>query len=81
MQDTNNVNVLFFGQLAELTGKKELQLEGIQDTAQLLNWLFENYPALKNIRFACAVDQKIVRNTTLLHDKSTVALLPPFSGG
>jgi molybdopterin converting factor small subunit len=76
-----NINVLFFGQLAEITGKNELQYEGIQDTEQLISRLLENYPALRNIRFACAVDQKIVNNNTTLSDKSIVALLPPFSGG
>ena len=76
-----NVNVLFFGQLAEITGKNELLLEGIHDTEQLVDRLHETYPALKNVRFACAVDRKIVRSNTSLHEKSTVALLPPFSGG
>jgi molybdopterin converting factor small subunit len=43
--------------------------------------LEEKYEQLKGIKYAIAVDKKIVSGNAPLQDKSVVALLPPFSGG
>jgi molybdopterin synthase sulfur carrier subunit len=75
------VNVKIFGQLREITGKDDLFFNDVQDTDQLMVHLHLLFPYLKDARFACAVDRKIIRANTRLFDNSTVALLPPFSGG
>ncbi len=71
--------ILSFGSIAEITGKS-FNISDVSDVKSLKIKLFEIYPALKNKSFLISVDKKIVTNETiLLH--STVALLPPFSGG
>ncbi|MBR9999381.1 MAG: MoaD/ThiS family protein [Cyclobacteriaceae bacterium] len=76
-----SINVLIFGHLADITGKDSLQLRDFHDTDQLIDHLNNLFPSMKKARYACAVDQKIIRTNTQLREDSTVALLPPFSGG
>lgn len=75
------INVKIFGQLAEITGTDHLSFNNIRDTDQLMERLHSLFPSLREARFACAVDLRIIRTNTHLSDKSMVALLPPFSGG
>lgn len=75
------INVKIFGQLAEITGKDKMSFNDIQDTDQLMDHLQSLYPVLRDTRFACAVDMRIISSNTRLNNNSTVALLPPFSGG
>lgn len=75
------INVLFFGVAAELTRKKNCELENVHDTATLTTALLSQYPLLNTIKFSISVEKKIVRTNTLLNNNNTVAILPPFSGG
>lgn len=75
------VNVLIFGQLMDITGVSGITLHDVTDSDQVLKQLHDRYPGLKNIQYACAVDKKIITSNTSLRNKSTIALLPPFSGG
>ncbi len=70
-----------FGQLAEITGKQSWKLQGIPDITALKQILETNFPAIKNINYQVAIDKKITKENAVLADQSTVALLPPFSGG
>ena len=75
------MKVLLFGQLADITGTRILEVENINDTDDLRQYLKEHYPDLTNNKFAIAVNKSIVREKTILNHTSTVALMPPFSGG
>ncbi len=75
------INVLIFGHLAEITNQGNLTVSDMMDTNQLETYLRNQYPGLKNIRYAIAVNKNIVSENTRLENNSTVALLPPFSGG
>ena len=101
------ITVLFFGQLAELTGCSEMTVgksidlkepaltEGmnsdhlnrlddktpIRDTKELKELLFSRFPGLAGIVFNIAVNTVIIESDAELAPGSTVALLPPFSGG
>jgi molybdopterin converting factor small subunit len=75
------INLLFFGQAADITGKADLRFSGITNTLELHEKLIENFPALQTIKFSIAVNRKIVRENTILNNEDTVAILPPFSGG
>jgi molybdopterin converting factor small subunit len=75
------VNIILFGQLTDITGADSFAIEDIIDTNSLVIALQKNYPALINAKYLIAVDKKIIETNTLLTDNSTVALLPPFSGG
>ncbi|MEJ8843311.1 MoaD/ThiS family protein [Lacibacter sp. H375] len=74
------VEVLFFGKLVDIAGAS-LVLNDITSTDELLEQLRLQYPALATEKFIMAVDKKTISTNTSLTDNSTVALLPPFSGG
>ena len=75
------VTVLFFGQLKDITGRSDLLVENSIDTGELLDNLKKTYPALSAAKFIIAVDKKITSENVALENGSTVALLPPYSGG
>ncbi len=75
------INIIIFGQIADITGTNSLTFDNISDTNQLVQQLTSAYPALSAAKYAIAVDKKIIKENTPLHQNNTVALLPPFSGG
>lgn len=75
------MTVLFFGQLAEMAGLKELSIEDTKDTAALRSLLLLRFPALAEVVFKLAVNTIIIDKDIPLQANSTIALLPPFSGG
>ena len=77
----DEINIMLFGQLAQLAGKDRIVLSGINDTLQLREEMNEMFPTLKNIEYAIAVGKKIMHENAMIAEGDTVALLPPFSGG
>lgn len=78
---TEEVNIILFGQLAQLAGSDKIIISGISDTLQLRNEVNKMFPALQHIDYAIAVGKKIVHENILVDGRQTIALLPPFSGG
>ena len=75
------MKLLFFGPLADIAGKTQFDLSGIQSTDELKGKIFEKHPELASHSFLVAVNKKVhTENVTLKRDDE-VALLPPFSGG
>lgn len=74
------IKLIIFGQLADILGES-LVLENITDTDSLTAALNKKYPALVSATYVIAVNKKIVTGNSALTEDSTVALLPPFSGG
>lgn len=74
------ITVLAFGQLAEITGER-FMIHDIRDTDELLSYLQETFPATGNIPYKIAINKKIVNSNTAINPQTTIALLPPFSGG
>jgi molybdopterin converting factor small subunit len=75
------IQVIIFGQLADVLQNHSLQLTGVADTGSLVRELNSRYPGFANAKYVIAVDKKTVSGNVQLSDGSTVALLPPFSGG
>ncbi|MBN8833031.1 MAG: molybdopterin synthase sulfur carrier subunit [Niastella sp. SCN 39-18] len=75
------INVLLFGQVADITGKDILKIPVVKNTNELNQLLEKTYPALKSIKYSIAVNKKVIQENTALHNEDTVAILPPFSGG
>jgi len=75
------INILFFGRLADITGKGNISLENIADTNDLNQKLQNLYPELSNLNYLTAVEKEVITENTKLQDNMTIALLPPFSGG
>lgn len=74
-------NIIVFGQLTDIIGNDKLVVNNAGDTNSLLEELKKGYPALEDSKFILAVDKKLVTENTLLNTNSTIALMPPFSGG
>ena len=75
------INLIIFGRLTDITGKSTLTLSGIPDTNALVKQVHELYPLLAVNKYVIAVDRTIISGNTILQENSTVALMPPFSGG
>lgn len=75
------VNILIFGQLTDITGSDHLVLKDIDDTDTLIKELSHMYPNLNDIKYRVAVNKKIINGNVALKEHTTVALMPPFSGG
>jgi sulfur-carrier protein len=75
------INLIIFGRLTDITGKSTMTLSGISDTNTLVKQLHELYPLLAVNKYVIAVDRKVISDNTILKENSTVALMPPFSGG
>lgn len=75
------INLLAFGQIAEITGKSTWKMTGIKDTNILIKNLEEQFPVLVKTNYSIAVNKKVIQENTILNDNDTIALLPPFSGG
>jgi sulfur-carrier protein len=75
------INLIIFGRLTDITGKNSMTLPDIPDTNALVKQMHTLYPALKQNKYVIAVDRKIISGNTILNENSTVAMMPPFSGG
>ncbi len=75
------VEVKYFGMLAEISGCNFEQLEvSSPEIAGLKEVLLNKYPDFVNKDFRIAQNQELVSDTALLTGKE-IAVLPPFAGG
>ncbi len=75
------INIIFFGQLTDITGTEAITMDGVIDTDGLVRTLEMDFPALTGATYIIAVNKEVIYENTLVADHSTIALLPPFSGG
>jgi sulfur-carrier protein len=75
------INILLFGQLAEITGSNTMELQDIKDTKTLIVEMNKKFPGLVDVKYVVSVDRQVITENTSLTDNNTIALLPPFSGG
>lgn len=75
------IEIKFFGQLAELTGKINIEVNEVNDTDSLIKKMLSAYPVINEFNFLVTVDKKLVKGNQKLEDGCEVAFLPPFSGG
>ena len=75
------ISIIVFGQLTDIIGNDNLVVSDTKDTDSLMEQLHKLYPALADTKFLVAVDKQLITANTILTNNSTIALLPPFSGG
>ncbi len=75
------LSILCFGQVAAITGNTLQVEEEVATSDELLQVLQNRFPALQSLKYSIAIDKKLVQGNTPLTNGSTVAILPPFSGG
>lgn len=77
-----NVRILFFGELADLTGQKEVNEEHDKTWPEFMENVILKYPLLKDKKYKVALNRRIVNNDSIeLKSGDEIAFLPPFSGG
>ncbi len=80
-----HIKVLLFAHLADAVGKRELELElPVGATvAEALDELGQEHEAIAKMRavIAVAMDETYVSSDHVLMHDSTLALIPPVSGG
>ncbi|KIC91518.1 MoaD/ThiS family protein [Flavihumibacter sp. ZG627] len=77
----SEINIMVFGQLAELTGSTSVRVNLPEDTESLKKLLLQQFPVLVNYNFIIAVDKRTITENSNLYEGATIAILPPFSGG
>lgn len=75
------MNILLFGQLADATGVRMLQVDPQRDTDELIRQIQLVCPSLRGLVYSLAVNRNIIHSNTVLTPDAEVALLPPYSGG
>lgn len=75
------IPVLIFGQLTDITLADKVMVKNVANTDELLNALITQYPGLQQKKFAIAVNLQIIQKNTTIDASTSVALMPPFSGG
>ena len=75
-----SVKIILFGNLSDIAGGS-VSVGNVADTDSLVDSLNKRYPKLATTKYVIAVDKQVITENTVLNKKSTVALLPPFSGG
>jgi molybdopterin converting factor small subunit len=74
------MKILFFGVLADVTGKSMIEMEA-DDLDSLKRNLSVKFPELNQYRFQWAVNREKVEKNKWLNSSDEIALLPPFAGG
>lgn len=79
------IRVLLFGQLKDLIGRSEdqLELQAGSPLSEVLSHYGRRIPRFESLAasIACSVNQEYASATTVLHEGDEVGLLPPVSGG
>ncbi len=78
-----DINIKYFGQVAEITGKTEDNLV-LEDTSTVkgLNDQLRDLYQLESTYYRISVNQEIMNNEdAVLNEGDEIALLPPFAGG
>lgn len=77
----SETKILTFGVITEIIGKKNIAIGNVSSTQELQTLLEDQYPRLKEVKYAIAIDRKIITHSMPIDGNSIIALLPPFSGG
>jgi sulfur-carrier protein len=75
------MEIILFGQLADIASAATCRVEEVQDTVMLKAKLESMFPGLEKVKYMLAVNKKMVQENLPLSGNETIALMPPFSGG
>ncbi|GAB4278208.1 MAG: hypothetical protein Kow0068_01710 [Marinilabiliales bacterium] len=75
------IKLYVFGKIYDIIQSDCIILKNISNLNELFEYLYSEYPELKNINFQVSVNKTIVKEKFDFKDGDEVALLPPFAGG
>ena len=75
------MELLYLGQLMDITGCSTQRLQHVADTDSLRMLVYAQYPGLQQVKFMIAINNKLVSGNQPIPADARVAFMPPFSGG
>jgi sulfur-carrier protein len=75
------VEVLFFGVLAEVTGTFFKHYQNVRSISDLKLRVLDDFPEIVHYNFRISHNSEITDEDVLLKTGDEIAYLPPFSGG
>ncbi|RBL93005.1 molybdopterin converting factor subunit 1 [Chitinophaga flava] len=77
------MGLLLFGVAKDIAGAAMISFPATAtDVAALKEWLYENYPPLRQLSsLMIAVNREYAADSQLIHAGDEVAVIPPVSGG
>jgi molybdopterin synthase sulfur carrier subunit len=75
------IEIISFGQIAEFINNQKIDIAGISDTDAFKQYLENQFPALKGMKYKLALNKNIVQENTEITNNAIIAIMPPFSGG
>jgi sulfur-carrier protein len=77
------MKVLFFGQTAEITGARELEipLNSVTKASEAFVQIVEKYPQLKENKLLFAINQEYANGEEIINDGDELAIFTAVSGG
>ena len=76
-----DIEILFFGQLTDITGCDAVKIENPGTTEAVKEWLCKQYPGLGSAKFVLAMNNQLIISSQTITEPSIIACMPPFSGG
>lgn len=75
------IELISFGQVSELISNQTLEIEGIETTDELKEYLEKTYPDLAIMKYKLALNKNLVQQNSDIKNSDSIAIMPPFSGG
>ncbi len=75
------IEIISFGQIAEFINPQKIDIAGITDTESFKQYIENQFPALKSMKYKLALNKNIVQENMEIKNPATIAIMPPFSGG
>lgn len=75
------IQVLFFGVLAEVTKTSFKHYSGVRSFEDLRFRIEDEFPELVHYSYRIAVNSEIINDDPVLKKGDEVAFMPPFAGG
>jgi molybdopterin converting factor small subunit len=77
------VRVLFFGQTADICGRRQVLLEVAENesASSVFRRLCVDYPSFSGRKLLLAVNEQYVDSSIILHEGDQLAIFTPVSGG
>lgn len=75
------VNVLFFGVLAEVTGTNQKICRDVKSINDLKHRIQDDFPEMEHYTYRISLNNELINEDTILKSGDEIAFLPPFAGG
>ena len=75
------IQVLFFGILAELTGSFFKHYSEVNSFADLRHRIEDDFPEIVHYNYRIAINNELIDENPVLKTGDEVAFMPPFEGG